>query len=167
MASAKATVSYDLDNIARSYARLSRDVGARISSAIDLNDIGSAPAVLDGAEQEHNLLEKAFFVLSFAALEQRITLLASAKLKEALRRDAMRDAKFHTRMETAIKVAREVLGDDPSWMSSASELESWYEIRNEIVHGDPPTQFFNIPVVIAIAMEIVETHDEVDRALNP
>jgi hypothetical protein len=158
-------VSYDLDNIARSYARLSRDVGARISSAIDLNDI--VPAVLEGAEQEHGLLEKAFFVLSFAALERRITLLASAKLKEALRRDAMRDAKFHTRLETAIKIAREVLGTDPSWMSSASELESWNEIRNEIAHGDPPTQFFNIPVVIAKGMEIAETHDEVDRALNP
>jgi uncharacterized small protein (DUF1192 family) len=158
-------VSYDLDNIARSYARLSRDVGARISSAIDLNDI--VPAVLEGAEQEHSLLEKAFFVLSFAALERRITLLASAKLKEVLRRDAMRDAKFHTRLETAIKIAREVLGTDPSWMSSASELESWNEIRNEIAHGDPPTQFFNIPVVIAKGMEIAETHDEVDRALNP
>jgi hypothetical protein len=160
-------VSYDLDNIARSYARLSRDVGARISSAIDLSDIESAPAVLDGLEQEQSLLEKAFFVLSFAALERRITLLASVKLKEALRRDAMRDAKFRTRLETAIKVAREVLGADPSWMSSASELESWNEIRNEIAHGDPPAQFFNIPVVIAIGIEIAETHDEVDRALNP
>lgn len=160
-------MSYDLDNIARSYARLSRDVGARISSAIDLNDIESAPVVLEGAEQEHSLLEKAYFVLSFAAIERRITLLASVKLKEALRRDAMRDAKFHTRLETAIKVAREILGADPTWMSSASELESWNEIRNEIAHGDPPTQFFNIPVVIAKGMEIAETFDEVDRALNP
>lgn len=160
-------MSYDLDDIARSYARISRDVGARISSAIDLNDIESAPAILDGAEQEHSLLEKAFFVLSFAAVERRITWLASVKLKEALRRDAMRDAKFHTRLETAIKVAREVLGADPSWMSSASELESWNEIRNEIAHGDPPTQFFNIPLVIAKGREIAETLDEVDHALNP
>jgi hypothetical protein len=160
-------VSYDLNNIARSYARLSRDVGARVSSAIDLNHIESVPAVLAGAEQEHSLLEKAFFVLSFAAIERRITLMASAKLKEALRRDAMRDAKFHTRLETAIKVAREVLGTDPLWMSSASELESWNEIRNEIARGDPPTQLFNIPLVIAKGMEIAETFDEVDRALNP
>lgn len=158
-------MSYDLDNIAQSYARLSRDVGARISSAID--QIESAPAVLEGAEYEHSLLEKAFFVLIFAALERRITLLASVKLKEALRRDAMRDAKFRTRLETAIKVAREVLGADPPWMSSASELESWNEIRNEIAHGDPPTQFFNIPVVIAKSVEIAQTLDEVDRAMNP
>jgi hypothetical protein len=146
---------------------LSRDVGARVNSAIDLNHIESIPAVLEGAEQEHSLLEKAFFVLSFAAIERRITLMASVKLKEALRRDAMRDAKFHTRLETAIKVAREVLGADPSWMSSASELESWNEIRNEIAHGDPPTHLFNIPLVIAKGMEIAETFDEVDRALNP
>lgn len=146
---------------------MSRDVGARISSAIDLNDVESAPAVLEGAEQEHSILEKAFFVLSFAALERRITLLASAKLKEALRREAMRDAKFRTRLETAIKVAREVLGGDPPWMSFASEFESWNEIRNEIAHGDPPTQFFNIPIVIAKGREIAETLDEVDRALNP
>ncbi|MBO0754649.1 MAG: hypothetical protein J2P54_02220 [Bradyrhizobiaceae bacterium] len=93
--------------------------------------------------------------------------MASVKLKEALRRDAMRDAKFRTRLETAIKVAREVLGADPPWMSSASELESWNEIRNEIAHGDPPTQFFNIPVVIAKSVEIAQTLDEVDRAMNP
>lgn len=160
-------MSYDLGSIARSYARLSRDVGARINFAIDIDDTHAPRLTLDSAEQEHNHLDKAFFVLSFAALERQITLLASVKIKESLRRDAMQDAKFNTRLETAIKVAREILGSDPPWMSAASELKSWYDIRNEIAHGDPPTQFFNIPVVIAKGVEIAWTLDEVNRVLNP
>lgn len=160
-------MSNDLDSIAHSYARLSRDVGARINFAIDINDTQSPRLALDAAEQELSHLDKAFFLLSFAALERQITLLASVKIKEALRRDAMQDAKFSTRLETAIKVAREILGSDPSWMSAASELKSWNDIRNEVAHGDPPTQLFNIPVVIAIGTEIEMTLDEVNRVLNP
>jgi len=160
-------VNNELHSIARSYARLSRDVGARANFAIDINDNPSTRMALEIAEQEQGLLDKAFFVLSFAALERQITLLASAKFKETLRRDAMRDAKFNTRLETAINVAREALGSDPSWMSAASEVKSWNDIRNEIAHGDPPTQFFNIPVVIAKGIDIAMTLDEVNRVLNP
>jgi hypothetical protein len=160
-------VNNDLNNMARSYARLSRDIGARINFAVDLKETSSDLTPLEIAEQEQLHLDKAFFVLSFAVLEREITLLASLKIKETLRRDAMRDAKFSTRWETAINVAREILGSDPAWMSAASEVKSWNEIRNEITHGEPPTQLFNIPVVIATSIEIAATLDEVNRVLNP
>jgi hypothetical protein len=160
-------VNNDLNNMARSYARLSRDIGARINFAVDLKETSSDLTPLEIAEQEQLHLDKAFFVLSFAVLEREITLLASLKIKETLRRDAMRDAKFSTRWETAINVAREILGSDPAWMSAASEVKSWNEIRNEITHGEPPTQLFNIPVVIATSIEIAATLEAVNRVLNP
>jgi hypothetical protein len=74
----------DLDSLTRSYTRLSRDVGGRIEFACDLD---SADA-LTVAEREKDHPDQAFFVLSFSALEKKITLLASARQATADQRTA-------------------------------------------------------------------------------
>jgi hypothetical protein len=149
----------DLDSLTRSYTRLSRDVAGRIEFAFDL-DSEDALAV---AEQEKNHLDQAFFVLGFSALEKKVTLLASMQLADAGRRTAMRDAAFNKRLESAVKVAREVLGTDPLWALDAtlSDIRNWYVIRNDIAHGDFPTQLFHVPPVIGLAGQIAATLDEV------
>lgn len=153
----------DLDSLTRSYTRLSRDVGGRIDFACDSN----SPDALSVAEREKEHLDQAFFVLSFSALEKKITLLASARLSVAGPRAAMREAGFDKRLESAIKVAREALGIAPEWGSGArlSNIKSWYAIRNEIAHGDSPTQLFDVPPVIYLADAIAATLDEVEAFL--
>jgi hypothetical protein len=155
----------DLDSLARSYTRLSRDVGGRIEFACDLN---SADA-LSIAEQEKDHLDQAFFVLSFSALERKITLLASARQATADQRAAMRGAAFDKRLESAVKVAREMLRTDPEWASGERQsiIRNWYAIRSEIAHGDPPTQLFDVPPVIYLADDIAATLDRVMRIISP
>jgi len=65
----------------------------------------------------------------------------------------MRGAGFDERLEAAIKIVREVLGEEPEWASQTELLtiRNWYAIRNEIAHGDPPTQLFDVPPVIYLA----------------
>jgi hypothetical protein len=139
----------DLDSLSRSYSRLSRDVGGRIEFACDAD---SADA-LGFAEEEKAHLDQAFFVLGFSALEKKITLLASARQSTPDQRAAMRGVDFDRRLETAIKVVREVLRDEPEWASGPQlpTIRNWYAIRNEIAHGDPPTQLFDVPPVIHLA----------------
>jgi hypothetical protein len=155
----------DLDSLTRSYTRLSRDVGGRIEFACDL-DSADAFTV---AEQEKDHLDQAFFVLSFSALEKKITLLASARHATADQRTAMRGAAFEKRLESAVKIAREVLGTAPEWASGAtlSTIRNWYDIRSEIAHGDPPTQLFDVPPVIYLADDIATTLERVTRTLSP
>jgi hypothetical protein len=101
----------NLEHLRRAYTRLSYDVGGRINFACDLD----SDVALAIAEQEKAHLDHAFFVLSFAALEQQITLLASLRLAEAERRAAMREAAFQQRWQTAIRVAEETLAADVHW----------------------------------------------------
>jgi hypothetical protein len=154
----------DLDSLARSYTRLSRDVGGRIEFACDLN---SADA-LSIAEQEKDHLDQAFFVLSFSALEKKITQLASVRQSTAVQRTAMRGAAFDRRLESAVKVAREVLGTDPEWTSAAkqSTIRNWYAIRSEIAHGDSPTQLFDFPPVIYLADDIATTLERIMQIIQ-
>jgi hypothetical protein len=155
----------DLDSLTRSYTRLSRDVGGRIEFACDLD---SAEA-LTIAEREKDHLDQAFFVLSFSALEKKITLLASARQATADQRTAMRGAPFDKRLESAVKVAREGLGTDPEWASGArlSTIRNWYDIRSEIAHGDPPTQLVDVSPVIYLADDIATTLERVTRTMPP
>jgi hypothetical protein len=146
-----------LDNLTRSYTRLSRDVEGRIEFAFDLDSEGA----LAVAEQEKDHLDQAFFVLGFSALEKKITLLASARQSAADQRMAMRDAGFDKRLASAVKIAREVLGTDPKWAEDAAMIMNWYSIRNEIAHGDPPTRLVDVPPVIYLADAIATTLERV------
>jgi hypothetical protein len=81
----------------------------------------------------------------------------------------MRGATFDRRLESAVKVAREVLGAAPQWAADArlSTIRSWYAIRSEIAHGDPPTQLFDVPSVVYLADDIATTLDRVARIIRP
>jgi hypothetical protein len=80
----------------------------------------------------------------------------------------MRSADFDKRLESALKVAREVLGTDPGWASGGtpSTIKNWYDIRNEIAHGDPPTQLFDVPPVIYLADDIATTLERVMHTIS-
>jgi hypothetical protein len=41
----------------------------------------------------------------------------------------------------------------PEWGSGPqlSTIRNWYAIRNEIAHGDPPSQLFDVPPVLHLA----------------
>ena len=152
----------ELDNLARSYARLSHDVGGRINFACDLNNDDA----LKVAEQEKDHLDQAFFILSFAALEKQITSLACARLADADRQAAMRDADFQKRWRTSIQVAEETLGIDVEWSTTERTISSWYRIRNLIAHGQSPTQLADVPTILFQADKVAETLEQVTQQLN-
>lgn len=151
----------ELESLARSYARLSRDVGGRINFACDLNNEDA----LRTAEQEKVHLDQAFFVLSFAALENQVTSLACARLIDDVRGTAMRSAAFEKRWDSAAKVAREVLGAAAQWEAVRAIILSWYRIRSDIAHGRAPSQLADVPAVLGRADEIATTLDRVTQAL--
>lgn len=152
----------ELESLVRSYARLSHDVVGRINFACDLNNEDALRAV----EREQLQLDQAFFVLSFAALENQITLLASARLVAEDRRTAMRDADFGKRWDASIVLAREILERPISWNASRSIVLSWYTIRSNIVHGRSPSQLADIPTILYRADEIASTSAQVHAALS-
>ena len=152
----------ELEALARSYARLSHDVGGRISFACDLDDENA----LDTAEQEKTHLDQAFFILSFAALEKHVTLLACARLAEEVRRNSMRDAPFDRRWQTSVTVAEEILQINVLWKAAEREVASWYKIRSAIAHGQSPSQLADVPRVLYRADEIAATLEEVTRVLD-
>jgi hypothetical protein len=153
----QAQLTSDLDGLARAYARLSRDVGGRIDFACDS---GSDDA-LKVAEQEKYHLDQAFFVLSFAALEKQLTLLASVNSTSDDGRALMRKAKFEQRLQSAIKVVRAKMGVEPAWSESRSDIQSWYGVRNDIAHGNSPATLFDIPPIIDLARKVEETLGQV------
>jgi len=150
-------VSDALEDLVRSYRRLSADVGSRVNFACD----ASSEDAFSLALREKDHLDQAFFVLCFAALEKQINLLASARQSEAMRITAMREAKFEQRVDAAIKVAIEVLGSQPEWANKSSEIDNWYDIRNDVAHGEPPTVSFEVPTVVDLATKIAVTLEEV------
>ena len=79
----------------------------------------------------------------------------------------MRTAGFDKRLESAIRIVREVLGSDPEWASRTqlTTITNWYAIRNEIAYGDPPTQLVDVPPVIYLADAIGTTLERVIDAL--
>ncbi len=115
----------ELESLVRSYTRLLYDVGGRINFACDLNNEDA----LNVAEREKVHLDQAFFVLSFAALENQVTSLACARLTSEDRRAGMRDAGFEHRWETAVRVARETVGIAVRWQAAQPIVLSWYKIR--------------------------------------
>jgi hypothetical protein len=153
----------ELESLARSYARLSRDVGGRINFACDLNNEDA----LNVAEREKDHLDQAFFVLSFAALENQVTSLACARLASHDRRTAMRDAGFEHRWESAVRVASETVGIGLPWQAAQPIVLSWYKIRSDIAHGRSPSRLADIPTVLYQADKIAATYDEVIAALDP
>lgn len=153
----------ELESLVRSYARLSRDVGGRINFACDLNNDDA----LKVAEQEKVHLDQAFFVLSFAALENQLTALASARLDTDDRRITMRGADFERRWEAAVRVGQEVLGQAPPWDAARPIVLSWYQIRSAVAHGRSPSRLADVPAVIYRADEIAMTFDRVLAALGP
>jgi len=138
-----------LDSLASSYTRLSRDVAGRIEFAFDLD----SDDALRLAEQEKEHLDQAFFVLSFSALEKNITALASARLSTGMQRAGLRSAPFDKRLETALKVAREVLRDEPEWASRQKlpTILNWYEIRNEIAPAGYKSVLYSLCALVAVA----------------
>ena len=152
----------ELEKLASSYARLSHDVGGRINFACDLD----SDVALDLAEQEKAHLDQAFFVLGFAALERQITLLASATLVDAGRRDAMREASFEKRWQASIQVANEILETEIPWRTAERMIFSWYSIRNLIAHGQSPTQLADVPTVLYRADDVAVTLAQVTRGLG-
>jgi hypothetical protein len=151
----------DLESLARSYARLSRDVGGRINFACDLNNDGA----LEAAEREKAHLDQAFFVLSFAALENQVTTLACARLGRDARGTAMREAAFEKRWDVAVTVAREILGAAAQWETTRAIILSWYRIRSDIAHGRAPSQLADVPAVLAQADQIASTLEQVSTRL--
>jgi hypothetical protein len=165
VAALEAAMSGDpnLEHLRRAYTRLSYDVGGRINFACDLD----SDVALAIAEQEKAHLDQAFFVLSFAALEQQITLLASLRLAEAERRAAMREAAFQQRWQTAIRVAEETLAADVHWRTEEQTILSWYKIRSDIAHGQPATQLADVPSVIYRADDVATTLNRVTQLRMP
>jgi hypothetical protein len=149
----------NLEHLKRSYTRLSYDVGGRTNFACDLD----SDAALSIAEQEKTHLDQAFFVLSFAASERQITLLASIRLSENERRAAMRDAAFEQRWQAAIRVAEEILSAEVAWRTEEQTVLSWYKIRSDIAHGQSPTLLADIPPVIYKADEVAATLEQVNQ----
>jgi hypothetical protein len=147
----------ELDSLARSYARLSGDVGGRINFACDLDNEDA----LRVAEQEKAHLDQGFFVLTFGALERHITSLACARFAEEARRTAMRDADISKRWDAAAKVAREILGTDVAWDAHKGEVLSWYKIRSDIAHGRLQSAQVDLPAIIYRADDIATTSDQV------
>ena len=153
----------DLESLVRSYARLSRDVGGRINFACDLSN-DDALAV---AEREKIHLDRAFFVLSFAALENQITTLACVRLAAQERnKTAMREAKFEKRWDAAVKVAEETLKATVPWMSARPVVLSWYKIRSDIAHGRAPSELADVVPVLYQADAIATTLDRMVGAAN-
>jgi hypothetical protein len=152
----------ELESLVRSYTRLSRDVGGRINFACDLNNDDALKVV----EREKAHLDQAFFVLSFAALENQVTSLACARLAAKDRRTRMRDADFQKRWEAAVKVAGEILNTAAPWETAWPIVLSWYKIRSDIAHGRSPSQLADVPTVLYQAREIAATFDHVVTALN-
>jgi hypothetical protein len=151
----------DLESLARSYARPSRDVGGRINFACDLNN----DEALRVAEREKAHLDQAFFVLSFAALENQVTSLACARLGDEVRGVAMRNAAFEKRWDVAAMVGKEILGAAVQWEMERAVVPSWYRIRSDIAHGRAPSQLADIPDVLEQADKIALTFDRVAAVL--
>jgi hypothetical protein len=153
----------ELEPLARSYARLSYDVGGRINFACDIDNEGAFRI----AEQEKAHLDQAFFVLSFAALENQVNKLACARESDANRKTTMRESPFGQRWEAAVKVARETLGtlDDP-WSTTKKEVLSWYKIRSDIAHGRSPSELADVPTVLYRAESVAATFGQVVSVLN-
>jgi hypothetical protein len=152
----------ELESLVRSYARLSRDVGGRIDFACDLNN----DEALRAAEREKAHLDQGFFVLSFAALESQITMLACARLANPDRRDAMRDADFEKRWDAAVKVARETLDAIVTWNAARPIVLSWYKIRSDIAHGRSPSTLADVPPILYQADDVAATLDRVNAKLS-
>jgi hypothetical protein len=151
----------DLESLARSYARLSRDVGGRINFACDLNN----DEALQVAEREKTHLDQAFFVLSFAALENQTTSLACARLSDDARGTAMRNASFEKRWDVAATLAKETLGAAAPWEAERAIVLSWYRIRSDIAHGRAPSQLADVPDVLDLADQVALTFDRVAAVL--
>jgi hypothetical protein len=152
----------ELDSLVRSYARLSRDVGGRINFALDSNSDGA----LSSAEREKVHLDQAFFVLSFAALENQVTSLACGRIDAADRKTAMRDASFERRWDAAVSLAKDVLRSPPPWAVARSAVLSWYKIRSDIAHGQAPSELADVPTIIYQADEIAQTFELIKATLN-
>ena len=151
----------EIESLIRAYNRLSRDVGGRINFACDLNNDDA----LKVAEQEKEHLDQAFFVLSFAALENQVTSLASANLTDGNCRAFMREAKFEQRWDAAAKVA-ETTGTAIPWGKDRSIVLSWYKIWSDIAHGRSPSLLADIVPILTTANQIAATFDDVRRSLN-
>jgi hypothetical protein len=152
----------ELESLVRSYARLSRDVGGRINFACDLNNDDA----LKVAEREKVHLDQAFFVLSFAALENQVTSLACARQTGTDRKIAMRDSSFEKRWDAAVAVARDTLGTELPWEATKREVLSWYTIRNDVAHGRSPLTLADVPTVLYRAEAVATTSDQIIGALN-
>ena len=152
----------EIESQVRAYARLSHDVIGRINFACDLNNDDALRVI----ESEQVQLNQAFFVLSFAALENQVTSLACARLNAEDRRTAMRASDFEKRWDTALTVATEILATAIPWQSARPVVLSWYKIRSDIVHGRPPTLLADVPPVLYLADEIAVTVDRLTGILN-
>jgi hypothetical protein len=151
----------ELDGLAQSYSRLSRDVGGRINFACDLDNEDA----LEIAEQEKAHLDEGFFVLAFGALERHVTSLACARCAQEARRTAMRGADFGRRWDVAAKVGHEILNTDIAWDAHKGEVLSWYKIRSDIAHGRLQLAQVDVPAIIYRADEIATTFDEVSAVI--
>ena len=147
-----------LDSLARSYKRLSVDVRGRMEFALD----SDSDAAFAAAEREQEHLDQGFFVLAFAALEREINALFRA------RGQALGDARktnFPKRLATASEIARNVTGQMPAWIATTREIESWYEIRSDVAHGESPAASFDVVKVLNRANEIATTREQVAQIL--
>jgi hypothetical protein len=122
--------------------------------------------VLAIAEEEGIFLNQAFFVLMFGILEHQINLLAAAKIPNA-RRDAMRGSAFATRLDSAIKVATEVLGDSHAVeiAKARDQIIDWYSSRNDMAHGEPRTRLLDIVSLLQGARMIFALLSKVQAAI--
>jgi hypothetical protein len=159
MAGEQAPVTDNLDSLTRSYKRLSLDVRGRYEFALDSN----SDAAFAAAEREQEHLDQGFFVLAFAALEKEINSLLRARRPDL---GNVRRLDFPQRLAAAGEISRTVLGEPPVWAAAAREIGSWYEIRSDVAHGDPPAKSFDVFKVLGRANEIAATREGVTRALQ-
>lgn len=152
-----------LDSLARAYARLSRDVGGRIDFACDLDN----DEAFNFAESEKIILDQAFFVISFAALENLINDLACTNIQDGNRQTAMRSSSFPQRWDAAVKVAFETLGSNVTWREDRQEILNRYDIRSDIAHGRVLSKYVDVANNILLADKIATTLDQVIAARRP
>jgi hypothetical protein len=154
----------DFDRLGRAYRRLAADTGRRIDFACDID----SDDALRIAEEERSFLDQAFFVLLFGALERQMNLLAVARQNDEDRRTAMRNAPFERRLEAATRVATESIGAarTADIVSAHERILGWYEIRNQIAHGEPPTSLLDVVALLRQAAAISALLSEVQVALG-
>jgi len=100
-------------------------------------------AILD---MDARIVDAAFFVLIFGQIENRLNELALRRLRTERERNAIREARFQRRLETALPGA-----DNKDLRKTIS---GWYDLRSDAAHGERLHERYNVAAVFERAFEL-------------